>query len=334
NGSFDFEVPRGRYTFSGWPFPYPIRQDIIDVANSDVTHDIVAAVKFTPIDGRVVRSDGAPVPFARILTTDSSNSQTMTSPAGTFRIYVNPTAKTPIVAQKEGLPPASAIADKSPLKIVISTPVMLTGVVRDRASKPVADVAIVVSGAYIAYTKADGTFSAMVARGPACIRFVEGGYRDVAKQVNITDSTPPFDITLAKLAIVKGQVVDADGKPVQSVHVAIASDNESSDATGEFTFYNVEEGAATIRFGPYLAQEQKVTVPSADVKLVLARTRKLKGKVVDGATHAAVTKFIIEHDDTITPVESSTGQFEIDIERQSPFTVRAPGYLAERNRFV
>jgi len=338
NGAFDLEVPRARYdvALSKSPSVYARASQSYDPMNKEDAPREIVATKLVAVDGKVVRDDGAPVPLAQIMTTGMFNSNTgiWSSPAGAFRVYVDPKNTTALSVSKRGLPGASTSIAKLPVKIVVGTPVTLTGTVRDRAGKPIADVTISAGGAS-SRTKADGTWSVMVSRGPMkIIVYGNNPYGRAEREINVAASMPPIDFVLTKLGTIEGHVVDAEGKPKAGVHVAIGDQKTFTDAEGEFTFYPVEEGETPIRFGPYLSQEQKATAPDSNVKLTLTRERKLRGKVIDHATHAPITKFKLEYGDHTKLVESAAGAFDIDIDRNAPLSVSAPGYSARRNRLI
>src|ERR1051326_62264 len=333
NGAFDIAVSPGTYELQQIPGPYIVETPRnIDTSHGDAVRDFVAT-RLVAFDGKVQRSDGSPVPLARIRANDATNEQTMSNAAGTFRIYARPAAT--LVAQKMGLPAASVPADSSPLKIVIGTPAILTGIIHDAAHKPMANVGVYVNGAYAVSTKPDGTFSVSAAQGTAVVKAGSYPFREVEKKVEVSASTPPLDITLVKQGDVKGSVVDADGKPAAGVHMAIGDKkNHWSDGSGNFTFQFIDEGPATIRFGPYLTQTQDVTVPSEGVRLVLTRTRRLHGKVIDAATHAPIPKFAVTSGDTTTPFESAAGEFDVEVDRRLPLTVSATKYFTRHDALV
>jgi len=332
NGAFDLAVPPGTYELQQVPGPYLIETpQKIDTAHGDAMRDFVAR-RLVAFDGKVQRSDGTPVPLARIRTNDGTNEQATSSAAGRFRIYARPAAT--LIAQKNGLPAVSVIAETSPLMIVIGTPAVLTGIIHDVAHKPIANVGVYLNGAFAATTKPDGTFSVSVAQGPAVVRAGSYPFRAVEKKVEVSASTASLDITLVKQGTVSGKVVDADGKPVGGVHIAIGNESRRTDGNGNFTLPSIDEGPTTLRFGPYLTQTQEVTVPSSDVKLVLTRTRRLHGKVMDAATHAAITRFTVISGETPTPFESASGEFDVEIDRRFPITVVAPEYFTRRDALV
>jgi len=332
NGAYDLAVPPETYEMLQVPGPYVFASPSnIDTTHGDVVRDLVAT-RLPVFDGKTVREDGTAVSFVRVRADDDTHAQATSSAAGTFRIYARPPAK--LIAEKKGLPAASITAEKSPLKIVFRTPAVLSGRIHDVAQKPIANAAVYVDGAIAAITKADGTFTASVAQGAAVVKTGGYPYREVEKKIEVSASTPPLDITLVKQGTVAGRVVDADGKPAAGVHIGVGDKNSWSDGNGDFTFQFIDEGPATIRFGPYLTQTQDVSVPSDNLKLVLTRTRRLRGKVIDAATHAPIPKFVVVHDKTMTPVQSASGEFDVEIARGSSLYVIAPHYVSASDAAV
>ncbi|MAG63320.1 hypothetical protein CMO84_07325 [Candidatus Woesearchaeota archaeon] len=83
-----------------------------------------------------------------------------------------------------------------------------------------------------------------------------------------------LDVILARPATVRGQVLDADGKPLAGVRVlANLNESEQSDEYGVFEFSSLASGPVTLRasLGPARAETELNLLPGAELRDVIIR---------------------------------------------------------------
>ncbi|MGZ7032122.1 MAG: carboxypeptidase-like regulatory domain-containing protein, partial [Thermoanaerobaculia bacterium] len=370
-GAFDLSAARAKYNLTADGFGvYEIENAEIDGRAGDIRQDLVAQ-RQRYVEGVVKKSDGSVVQGALLGTSEQDGSAQMqvvptavmtavrTGADGRFRIPSAGMTNFRIVALKSGLPPAESapITDATTDRaIVITVPdgVEIRGTVVDADSKPISGVSINPIIGYGAErmlnaegerqdeaawttTKDDGTFIGRLNPGSLALNFARKGFVATQQMIEVAPSMRPIAVTLTKGVALRGRVARADGTPAPEIPVGVGERYVMSEADGSFAIEDIETGDYVLRFGATGTQQKNVHAPAEDIRLVLAGTRKITGRVTDSATGAPVEQFFVwvrGEKDQVPPesVASPTGEFSIDApETAVKLNVSASGYAPAKD---
>jgi hypothetical protein len=352
-GAFTLFVPRGAYGLTDAGDEIYDFQAEANTTGGDARADVVAT-RFPAVEGVVLDAAGHPVPVAAVsLRYTSSNgdyvrpTHVLTDEAGRFRLRFQVVSRGTVRAMvvKRGLPfGMSTPLDVKTHSIDITLPqgVALAGRVVGADGRPIAGVAVaplvgMVSPEGIppapveawATTGDDGRFAGRMSEGSVAFAFTKEGYIGGQQAVSVVAETKPVEVTLVRAAHLAGRVVRKDGTPVADVPVAAGEISVVSAADGSFRVDGIVPGAQNLRFGADLGQQQRVTAPADDVRLVMPATRTIHGRVIDSATGSPVEAFslILEQGAEMDghAFESPAGEFVLEL----PETVATIGAAAE-----
>jgi hypothetical protein len=166
-------------------------------------------------------------------------------------------------------------------------------------------------------TKDDGTFIGRLNQGSIALNFAKKGFVATQQMIEVAPSMHPIAVSLGKGASLRGRVVRSDGTSAPETPVGIGEHYAMTEPDGSFAIEDIEPGDYVVQFGATAMQQKNVHVPAEDVRLVLAGTRKITGRVTDSASGAAVEQFVVwvrGENERVAPesVASATGEFSID----------------------
>lgn len=137
---------------------------------------------------------------------------------------------------------------------------------------------------------ADGTYDVGV-RGPDLVSKSLRGQKLSARSGSLA-------IAVQRGVVVRGRVLYRDGTPVPDIGVVVKNGRSTvqSDSNGAFELHGVPAGRVTliVSAAGRRPEEQEITAPADDVKLILPRPGRIEGRVVDRATRQPLTDFQVE----------------------------------------
>jgi protocatechuate 3,4-dioxygenase beta subunit len=353
DGTFTLSVPRGAYgLMDAGDDVYDFQKDV-NTTSGDARVEVIATRK-PSVKGVVHDADGNPVTFASVnlqFTAPDGESvrvtRVLTDETGQFRLRFQLADGVTVraMAMKPGLPSGlSAPLDAKVQSITITLPrgVALAGRVVDANGQPLGGVAVTPAIGMMsaegvpmvpveswATTGEDGRFAGRMGEGSMAFSFTKKGYVDSQRAVTVSTEMKPLELTLVPAVHLAGRVVRKDGVPVAEMEVLVDRAAVVSGADGSFRVDGLAAGEKVVRFGSRLEQQQRVTAPADDVKLVMPGIRTIHGRVIDGATRTPVQTFVIfggaESEGGAHPFESATGEFTLEL----PETATTIGAVAE-----
>jgi protocatechuate 3,4-dioxygenase beta subunit len=361
-------LPRDNYQLlaNGDPV-YSTGSAKIDATVGDTTQDLVAT-KQTILEGIVRDAENKPVEGAAISMLYEVTGSLMVMPAeivtaadGRFRLrqQIESEMKLRIAAVKPGVPPgiSAYVRNRTPVAIAIPKGVAVEGVVAGPDKKPLAGVRVEpmigmsgpemrgeTPGTAWATTDEAGRFHGNLTDTTKALTFAKQGYVSAQQVVEIAKGMEPLRVALTRSLAVRGHVVNKDGSPAGDVTIAVAEKMAMSSPDGSFAIEGLSAGGSLeLRFGRAMGgmQEQVVTVPADDLKLVLPAMRSIHGRVVDAVTGAPVEKFTVEavrgngNSHFPQPFESPAGEFSVEAaEGEVRLNVAAAGFTEAKNVLV
>ncbi len=243
------------------------------------------AASFHAIGGRILRSDGHPVPDAVLTLIDQRGQQvsrTFGDGVGSYTIEPPVPGSYVLIVSAYGHQPAAmniAAADGAQrLDITLRPSGELSGVVRTATREPVAGATITVtdmSGEVVgvAVTAADGAYACHgVPAGTYTFVTVADRMRPTATTLTVSESGPRrFDVELAPMAVLCG-TVRADGRAVHDARVTVLDwsgapvGTARTDEDGRYAVTDLPEGEYTVvtRGYPLVTGQVRITGSRVD----------------------------------------------------------------------
>ncbi|MCA1732092.1 MAG: carboxypeptidase regulatory-like domain-containing protein, partial [Acidobacteria bacterium] len=326
-GQFRIEnLPAGRYGVSAMGLPMSGPGGTPVTIPADRPLELKAAVPAPPVRGRVVDETGAPVVGAKVvggmggMALFDSSAAPRTAPDGSFilrnfqrrggamKSYLFAEAGG-VIARSEALPEAL----EGPVTIVIPPAAPLAVSVRDRSGASIAGVAVATVRIWEgepyngvrAYVVSDsprtdekGTVDLRLAPGVYDLRIEGVGFVGRSLTGQRAEPRARVDVVLDPAAPLRGRVVRRDGTPVAGTSVRASSDSASvsaeTPADGTFAILVLPPGEAQVQASNRGARiERTVTLPEEDLLLEFPMGGTVAGRVVDRATGAPITPFVV-----------------------------------------
>jgi protocatechuate 3,4-dioxygenase beta subunit len=252
--------------------------------------------------------------------------EAISGPDGTFVLQTMPDSDFEVGAMKKGLPPAKTTTlrvapgeRRANVLLTIPQGVALTGRVVDGQGKPLSGVAVQAEaanggngGMFLrrlggegrrdrddqVRTGTDGAFSMRVREGTYDVVFAREGFAmKTVRAQQINAATKPLAVTMEPGVEITGRVTRA-GAGVEGVMINVFSEGTAGSATtgpdGSFQLSDLTPGAMMLNArkpDAFIQQMRNVTAPAHDVVIDLPAGGRIVGRVVDKATHNAVTSF-------------------------------------------
>lgn len=360
NGVFVIDgLKRGRYELAAYASSrYKMETTTVDAPLGETKHDFVAQ-KVSPIEVLVRDDEHKPVSGAAVAALMSGGEIEMgglfyfpgrTTTDGRFRIWqeLSGQQKVRLAAIKPGFPPAiSEVLDHRNPHIEITIPhgELIAGTVTGSDKKPLAGVSVNPvlgvgrqnpneSQAW-ATTDDQGQFRGRLTTTTKALTFARKGYVAAQRPIEVSAAMKPLQVALSAGASIRGRVLNKDGSPAPEVMVSVGDKYTNSGSDGSFVVEELVPGMVELSFGRAEAglQQRSVIAPADDVKLVLAATRKISGRVIEASSGAPVESFTVEVSSPANefgmpqPFQTTNGEFTIEApEGGVSLTVSAAGY--------
>jgi hypothetical protein len=264
--------------------------------------------------GRVVDAEGRAVAAAVVETIlhRISGTPAVTDAEGRYEIDCTMDFSGPqvqVAVRSSGFVPASAHVSTANGDATCDFTLQRAGVVRGTVRRPDGRPA---GGAQVS-TSGDGYFGNTqestatdehgrfvldeVALGAVELRVRCAGFPPASASAVVVAGAPSdVTITLIAGAVVRGVVVDGDGRPVRGVHVMHGSGSTRTDGRGRFELDGIPPGPVLevdVMAGDYVQRRSVVLSTTADNRVELARAGTLQGTVVDARTGVGLDDFTI-----------------------------------------
>jgi hypothetical protein len=160
---------------------------------------------------------------------------------------------------------------------------------------------------------ADGTYDVGV-RGPDLVSKSLRGQK-------LSSRSGSLAIAVQRGVVVRGRLLYRDGTPVADIGVVVKNGRSTvlSDSNGAFELHGVPAGRVTLMAtgAGRRPEEQEITAPADDVKLILPRPGRIEGRVIDRATRQPLTDFQVQIGGTrignmVTSSSDSRREFHAD----------------------
>ncbi len=290
----------------------------------------IGLVPGVDISGKVVDEKGNPVKGAEVRTSmnHSGMESVKTDVQGEYRYNgLDPSRKYTMVAEHPGLMSGwIEVSAGQPGKLEVPDIVLrhrvgvtVSGRVVNEPGEPVGGAEVFAGRApYMSNriktkTDAEGRYTIEnVIEGESFVIVKGKGYGAEMQRVRIgRDKDIQLDFTLKPGKGIAGKVLDADGKPIAGVHIAVGAWYNSrpihdttiwaqTDADGHFRFANLPEikdtvlNAAVMKDGYSRIDGIIITPGSTDMEFVMRSSGKIAGKVVDAHTTKPIPSFTIK----------------------------------------
>src|SRR5438105_3703668 len=241
----------------------------------------------------------------------------------------------------------------------------LSGTVSDMQGKPIAGASVAQgtdrfgSNQPKVKTDGEGKFTFRNSRpGPVVLTVTAKTFAPELKNVTVAQGVPPVEIKLSPGNVVKGKVVDRNGKPVGGAFVAADTwrGNRSLEwrvntkGDGTFVWKEAPPDDVLIHIGKQGFQSKRdlhVTPSDTEILVTLQPPQKIHGSVADAQSGAPISSFTViqglgwnnqgaGQDLQISwqrdwgSVAGKDGQFEMTFDEPYPFRsvrIEAPGYM-------
>jgi RNA polymerase sigma factor (sigma-70 family) len=281
DGRFRIGVPRRDVVLVARSHGYVAEQRELQAGRREGSAEVsFRLIPAGSISGRVVDADdqgvaGAEVVFSEAGSGFLADGTTTTGPDGSFEFndlvpgeYLVRARSGPL-SGKQLVPVAVLAAMRAEGVVVrISEGLSVQGLVRDAEGRPFGPAVIVIAetefvpGRPIARAAADGTFRIDgLLPGSYRLEAVKPGFFAETARVTVARDleAPPAEIVMRRLGIVRGRVIDAQGKPLAGANVSVRWQDEKpqssvsrkrttvSDETGKFELTGVPPVGVTVR---------------------------------------------------------------------------------------
>jgi uncharacterized GH25 family protein len=195
--------------------------------------------------------------------------------------------------------------------MVMKRGLVLTGVVTDQQGKPIANASILQGadrfGSNQPKTRSDpdGKFVFTNAKaGPTVLTVTAKTYAPELRSITAVKDMPPIEFKLAKGNVIRGKVVDINGKPISGAFVAADSwrGNRSLEwrvstkADGSFVWNEGPSDQVLIHLGKQGFQSERnffISPSDKEYVITLRPPQKIRGTVVDAESGNTISSFLI-----------------------------------------
>jgi 5-hydroxyisourate hydrolase-like protein (transthyretin family) len=201
-------------------------------------------------------------------------------------------------------------------------------------------------------TSQDGRFAFTDAKpGAATLRVRARGFATESKRIEVVPGLPEIEFRLRKGQIVRGRVVDDDGRPIARAQIRtlqpLDSDEgwmDDTDNEGRFSWDSAPVTALiyNVYAHGFKSLDPLVLEPGKDHEITLHRllVMRVSGKVVDAQTQMAIDKFTVAAISSSLSVpaafvEGVSGEFSLAVNELFPkyvIRVEAAGYRTDNSR--